>query len=245
MPNENSLAATFQMKRGSLFADVSFTVDPGKPLAVLGSNGSGKSSLLHALSGLIAIRAGRIALANITLDAPGEGCFVPPAERRTSIVFQDYRLFGWLSVRGNLDFAVRAQARTGTVGVSEIDELMTRFELDQIAGHRASTLSGGQSQRLAIARALAARPELLLLDEPFSALDRGAGHSVRAELGRAINDFPGPVVLVTHDLSDAQRFCDQAILLERGRIQAAGPVDEVVKGIESATMPGRGATPEG
>ncbi|MGB3675969.1 MAG: hypothetical protein WA988_16175, partial [Candidatus Nanopelagicales bacterium] len=101
------------------------------------------------------------------------------------------------------------------------------------------------SQRLAIARALAARPELLLLDEPFSALDRGAGHSVRAELGRAINDFPGPVVLVTHDLTDAQRFCDQAILLEHGRIQAAGPVDEVVKGIESATVLGRDTTPEG
>ena len=245
MPNENSLAATFQMQRGSLFADVSFTVEPGKPLAVLGSNGSGKSSLLHALSGLIAIRAGRIALANTTLDAPGERCFVPPAERRTSMVFQDYRLFGWLSVRGNLEFAVRARPRTATVGVSEIDELMTRFELNQIAGHRASALSGGQSQRLAIARALAARPEMLLLDEPFSALDRGVGDSVRAALGRAINDFPGPVVLVTHDLTDAQRFCDQAILLEHGRIQAAGPVDEVVNGIESATVLGRDTTPEG
>ena len=245
MSNGKSLTAAFHIQRGSLFADVSFTVDPGKPLAVLGSNGSGKSSLLHALSGLIAIRAGRIALASSTLDAPSEGCFVPPAERRTSIVFQDYRLFGWLSVRGNLDFAAGSQARKATVDVSAIDELMTRFELDQIADHRASTLSGGQSQRLAIARALAARPEMLLLDEPFSALDRDTGHRVRAALGRAINEFPGPVVLVTHDLTDAQRFCDQAILLERGRIQAAGPVDEVVKGIESAPMPVRDATPEG
>ena len=245
IPSENSLSATFQMQRGSLFLDVNFTVAPGKPLAVLGPNGSGKSSLLHALSGWVAIRAGRIALASTTLDAPSERCFVPPAQRRTSMVFQDYRLFGWLTVRANLEFAVRTQTRTTTVDATDIAELLTRFELDQIAEQRASVLSGGQSQRLAIARALAARPEMLLLDEPFSALDRVAGSSVRAALGETISDFQGPVVLVTHDLADAQRFCDQAILLDRGRIQMAGPVDEVVKGIESAGPLERDGTPAG
>ena len=94
---------------------------------MLGPNGSGKSSLLHALSGLVAIRAGRIALASTTLDAPSERCFVPPAQRRTSMVFQDYRLFGWLTVRANLEFAVRTQTRTTTVDATDIAELLTRF----------------------------------------------------------------------------------------------------------------------
>ena len=224
IPSENSLSATFQMQRGSYSLGVNFTVAPGEPLACSGPTVPGKSSLLHALSGLVAIRAGRIALASTTLDAPSERCFVPPAQRRTSMVFQDYRLFGWLTVRANLRSSRCApKTRTTTVDATDIAELLTRFELDQIAEQRASVLSGGQSQRLAIARALAARPEMLLLDEPFSALDRVAGSSVRAALGETISDFQGPVVLVTHDLADAQRFCDQAILLDRGRIQMAKP----------------------
>ncbi len=243
----NSLSASFQVQRGRLLLDVSFTVTPGKPLAILGPNGSGKSSLLHALSGLIAINAGRIALADTDLDVPEWRCFVPPAKRRVSMVFQDYRLFGWLSVRANIEFALRAQAHAhiATVDAIDIAELLARFDLSEIADQRVSTLSGGQCQRLAIARALAVRPQLLLLDEPFSALDRAAGGSVRDALADALNDFQGPVVLVTHDLGDAQRFCDQAILLDRGRIQVAGPVDNVVKEIESAGAFERGASPAG
>lgn len=218
--------------------DVDFMVQPGHPLAVLGPNGSGKSSILHALSGLLAIRSGQIAVGDRVFDSPADRVFIAPAERKVSLVFQDYRLFDWMSVRANLEFATTKQRGKSQRDDTSVGDLLERFDLGGLSDQRASTLSGGQGQRLAIARALAANPDVLLLDEPFSALDRATGSNVRDVLATVLSDFDGPVVLVTHDWTDALRFCDQAIALDDGVISSFGPVRDVVREVESDGLTG-------
>lgn len=232
MADSTILSAEIGLQRGTLDLSVRLSISQGEPLAVLGPNGSGKSSLLHALCGLTAIRRGQITLDDHVLDSPAQGVFVSPANRGIAVVFQDYRLFTWLSVRANLEFGARANTDS-TQRRELVDGLLERFTLTQLATRRAGELSGGQSQRLAIARALAMQPRALLLDEPFSALDRDGGAQIRDVLDQVISGFGGPTLLVTHDVDDASRFCSQAIVLTDGRVVSAGAVADVVNRLES------------
>ena len=179
----------------------------------MGSNGSGKTTLLRCLAGLEATEAGRVTLAGRVVDDPGEGVWVPPEQRPVGYAFQDVRLFGHLSALENVAFGPRcrgsgrvAARRTAAASLSAVD-------MGASTGVKPARLSGGQAQRVGLARALAGGPEVLLLDEPFSATDT----DVRPLLRRQVQAAGASVVLVTHDPADAAALADEVLVLEAGR----------------------------
>ena len=192
---------------------------------LFGPSGCGKTTLLRCLAGLEVPAEGSIRFAQETwFDAERSVC-VPPQRRGVGFVFQDYALFPHLSVAGNVGYG--ASGRTGAERGALVRELLERFELTGLAGRSPVTLSGGQKQRVALARALARRPRLLLLDEPLSALDFGAREAMRVELRRWLKRAGVPVLLVTHDRSEALALGDSLVVMFDGAIRQSGPVLDV------------------
>ncbi len=217
------------VRRGEFDLDVGFDVQPGEVLGVLGPNGAGKSTLLRALAGLTPLSAGSIRLGDVVLDDTATDTFVPPADRPVGLVFQNYRLFPHLDVLDNVAFAPRSQGVPRAEARARATELLARFDLTELAARRPSQVSGGQAQRVALARALAATPLLLLLDEPLSALDARTRLDVRTQLRHHLADFPGPVLIVTHDPLEAMVLADRLLVIEEGRVVQSGPPGEVAR----------------
>jgi molybdate transport system ATP-binding protein len=191
-------------------------------LGLLGPNGAGKSTLLSAVAGLTPASAGRITLAGQVVDDADAGTFVEASGRPVGFVFQNYRLFPYLTVAENVAFSPRARGLGRRAARSIASHWLDRLRLTDLAGRKPGQLSGGQAQRVALARALAGQPALLLLDEPLSALDAGTRLDVQTELKRHLADFAGPCLLVTHDPLEALVLADQLIVLEGGRIVQEG-----------------------
>lgn len=208
--------------RGSFRLDVELSVAPGEIVGVLGPNGAGKSTLLRALAGLTALTEGVIRLDGHIMDRSNPAAFVPPEQRPVALVFQDYRLFPHLSVRDNVAFAPRCGGAGRRAALRLADTWLERLALTQLADRKPAELSGGQAQSVALARALAADPWLLLLDEPLAALDARTKLDVRAELRRHLHDFAGPTLLVTHDPLEAMVMADRLIVIENGSIVQQG-----------------------
>jgi len=223
-----SLQADVRLTRGLLHLGVELTVKPGQIVAVLGPNGSGKTTLLHTLAGLIRLQHGQIRVAGSVWDSPAENVWMAPEQRRTGLVVADHLLFPHLSVIDNVGFgprsrgvpkaAARARARV------ELDALGLgdRFEV------RPRELSSGQAQRVALARALATDPDLLLLDEPLSALDPTTRAHTRADLDVRLRAFSGITILVTHDPLDALSLADRLVFIEAGSLVQEGTPQEVI-----------------
>lgn len=217
------------VERGSFRLDVDVTVSPGEVLGVLGPNGSGKTTLLRVLAGLDALTAGSVSLDGHAFDDVATGAFLPAERRPVGLVFQNYRLFPHLCVRDNVAFAARSTGLGKRIAGQRADHWLDRLDLAAIAGRKPGTLSGGQAQRVAVARALAAEPRLLLLDEPLAALDARTRLAVRAELRRHLVDFPGPTLLVTHDPLEAMVMADRLLVLENGRIVQQGTPADIAR----------------
>jgi len=217
------------VRRGEFSLKAAFTVPPGQVLAVLGPNGSGKTTLLRALAGLTPVAEGRITLGGQVVDDATAGTFVEAARRPTGYVFQDYRLFPYLSVTENVAFAPRARGLGRAAARSAARSWLDRLGLDDLAGRKPAELSGGQAQRVALARALAGEPALLLLDEPLAALDAQTRLDVQSELRRHLADFPGPCLLVTHDPLEALVLADRLLVLEGGQIVQDGTPGQVAR----------------
>jgi molybdate transport system ATP-binding protein len=200
--------------------EAAFTVEPGEVLAVIGPNGAGKSTLLHALAGLVDVE-GTARLGGVDLLA------LPVRQRRVGLVFQGQLLFPHLTALDNVAFGLRARGGSRTAAEATAREWLERFGIADLAGRRPGQLSGGQAQRVAIARALATEPDVLLLDEPFTGLDVSVQMALRIELGRHLRDFPGVVLLVTHDAIDALTLADRVLVLDEGRVAQVGPPAEV------------------
>ncbi len=208
------------VRRGGFALTLAVTVPPGQVLGVLGPNGSGKTTLLRALAGLAPVAGGRITLGGKVLDDAAAGAFTEAARRPVGYVFQDYRLFPHLTVADGLGRAAgRAAAR----------DWLARLGLAELADRKPAQLSGGQAQRVALARALAGQPELLLLDEPMSALDARTRLEVQAELRQHLADFTGPCLLVTHDPLEALVLADRLLVLEDGKVVQDGPPERVAR----------------
>ncbi|HEY5424124.1 MAG TPA: ABC transporter ATP-binding protein [Ilumatobacteraceae bacterium] len=222
-----SLAAEVGLRMGTLDLDVEIDVKPGEVLAILGPNGSGKTTLLRALAGLLPIDAGRIVLDDEVLDDPGANLFVPAEQRPVGVVFQDYLLFGHLSVIENIAFGLRARGSSKAEARVRAAQWLERVGLGDVGLQRPRTLSGGQAQRVALARALATDPRLLLLDEPLAALDAGTRGGVRRDLRRHLDSFDGMRVLVTHDPIDAYALADRVAILDAGRVVQIGSLSQV------------------
>jgi molybdate transport system ATP-binding protein len=218
----DGLAVDAEVRRGSFTLAVSLTAAPGQVLGLLGPNGAGKSTLLGAVAGLTPVSAGRITLAGQVMDDADAGTFVEPSGRPVGFVFQNYRLFPYLTVAENVAFSPRARGQGRRAARAAAGHWLDRLGLADLAGRKPDQLSGGQAQRVALARALAGQPGLLLLDEPLSALDAGTRLDVQAELKRHLADFTGPCLLVTHDPLEALVLADRLIVLEGGRIVQEG-----------------------
>lgn len=223
------LAATIRVARAGFHLDAPLEVPRGAVVGVLGPNGAGKSTVLAALAGLVPLDGGRITLDGRVLDAPDDGVLVPPADRRVGVVFQDLVLFGHLSVRENVAFGLRARGVRRAAARAAADGWLDRVGLAGLGGARPAALSGGQAQRVALARALATEPDLLLLDEPMSALDVSTRVGVRAQLRDHLGRFGGATVLVTHDPVDALVLADRLVVLEDGRVVQVGTPADVAR----------------
>ena len=196
--------------------DVAWTAGDGVSV-LFGPSGSGKTLTLQCLAGLVRPDAGRIVVDGRVLFDSAAGIHVPPQERRLGYVFQGYALFPHLTVRSNIAFGLRRclaaeQARRTTA-------VIERLGLGGLEGRYPRELSGGQRQRVALGRALAIEPSLVLLDEPFSALDLPLRRTLRDELQAILQDWRVPAVLVTHDFSEAYQLGDSVIIYEEGRVR--------------------------
>ena len=204
---------------------VSLTVAPGETIALVGHSGSGKSTLLRLVAGLEHPTSGRIVIDG--REVSGAGRFLPPEERGIGMMFQDYALFPHLTVLRNVMFGLR---RLGARAAEET----ARRALDRVGlGGRAHDyphrLSGGEQQRVALARALVPRPGILLMDEPFSNLDRRTRDVVREETKAVLRESGATAVLVTHDPDEAMRMADRIMLMQAGRIVQGGSAEELYR----------------
>ena len=195
--------------------DLSFTLEPGSIGCLLGPSGCGKTTVLRCIAGFEPVSRGEIALRGETMSRPGRT--IPAERRRVGMVFQDYALFPHLTVARNIAFGLRkASAAEREQRVAELLEIV---RLDQVATRYPHELSGGQQQRVALARALAPRPELMLLDEPFSNLDVEMRERLSIEVREILKHQKTTAILVTHDQNEAFNIADEIGIMNHGRIE--------------------------
>ncbi|SEC95262.1 molybdate transport system ATP-binding protein [Streptomyces sp. 3213] len=221
--SDKGLDARLVVDRGTFRLDVELTAAPGDVVALLGPNGAGKTTALRALAGLVGLTDGHLRLDGAELDR------TPPESRPVGVVFQDYLLFPHLTALDNVGFGPRCQGATKAESRAIAAEWLERMGLAEHAGAKPRKLSGGQAQRVAVARALATRPRLLLLDEPLAALDARTRLDVRAQLRRHLAEFEAVAVLVTHDPLDAMVLADRLVVIEQGRIVQEGTPADIAR----------------
>jgi putative ABC transport system ATP-binding protein len=213
---------TREVQGHRLVSDVSLDVEQDSVVAIVGPSGAGKSSFLRLLNRLDEPTAGTVLLAGQDYRA-----IAPTAlRRRVGMLMQDPHLFPG-TVAQNVRFGPRQQGET--LPQADVEQLLERVGLPGFASREASTLSGGEAQRVSLARTLANRPQVLLLDEPTSALDEGTERDVEAHIERVIRRHRLTCLLVTHDPQQARRLASVALALEGGRRVAYGPVEEVLR----------------
>jgi molybdate transport system ATP-binding protein len=226
--NGAGLDARLQLRRGESFhLDLSLSIEPGTTVALLGPNAAGKSTAVAALAGLLPLDSGLITLSGLTLDDPERDIFVVPEERKVGVVFQDYLLFPHLSVAENIAFGLRSRRVSREESLARAGKWIDRLGLAGLAGSKPGSLSGGQAQRVALARALVTEPDLLLLDEPLSALDVTTRVELRRTVAEHLETFPGPRLLITHDPTEAFLLADEIHVIEQGAVTQAGTADDI------------------
>lgn len=202
----------------------SFSLDmqaefPDAPTAVIGASGSGKSMLLRCIAGIITPDSGKIVSDNTVWYDDSAHIRLSPQRRHAGYLFQQYALFENKTVAGNIMLGMKG---TKAEKKQACSMLMERFQLTALARHYPPQLSGGQKQRVALARMLAAKPDILLLDEPFSALDTYLRGQVRQQMADVLEQHTGVSLLVTHDFSEAMQLCPDAVVVSNGRIVEQG-----------------------
>ncbi len=223
------LQAELAKRLGTFHLDAALSAEPGKTLVLVGENGSGKSTILNLLAGLIDLDRGRVALDGVVLEDTARGVRTPAHLRPVGFVFQEYALFPHLSVFENVAFGLRAQRLSHAPVTRRVRAVLDQLGIAGLAAQRPPALSGGQRQRVALARALAVEPRLLLLDEPLAALDLQTRAQVRAELRRRLAALTCATILVTHDAHEALLFGDQIAVLDGGRVVQMGGRDELLR----------------
>ncbi|MGA7270493.1 MAG: ABC transporter ATP-binding protein [Acidimicrobiia bacterium] len=222
------LVADVVVRRSDSFRlELKLSIQAGTTAALLGPNGAGKSTAVWAISGLRPIDEGRITLGEAVLDDPADDFFVPAEERRVGVVFQDYLLFPHLTVLENISFGMRSRGVGRDEAMASARRWLERFGLEDLEGRRPGDLSGGQAQRVALARALVTEPDLLLLDEPLSALDVTTRTDLRHTLAEHLTAFEGPRLLITHDPTEAFLLADHIWVIEDGAITQSGSADDI------------------
>jgi molybdate transport system ATP-binding protein len=211
---------------GPIPLDVEFTCHSGEVLAIFGPSGSGKTTILRSIAGLYRPAHASIRSGADTWTDTRRGTFVPPHRRAVGLVFQEYALFPHLTAVGNVMTALGHRPR-----VERRDKAEALLHLVHLGGHLSRTpgeLSGGERQRVALARALAREPAVLLLDEPFAAVDRSVRRRLQNQIDSLRRTLDMPLILVTHDFEDVVRLATHVLMLERGRAVACGPISTLM-----------------
>lgn len=202
---------------------------------IFGASGSGKSVTMQTIVGLVRPDRGLVRLGERVLFDSAAGIDLPTRDRRVGYVFQDYALFPHLTVEQNVAFPLMQwwQRRTPAALRNRVADMLDLFEIRHLAANYPAHLSGGQRQRLALARALVGAPELILLDEPFSALDPLLRERMRHELLRLQARFAVPMLIITHDPDDVATLAQDVIVFRDGRVVEVGPTSAVLADVES------------
>lgn len=218
-------AVSLRFGERALLSEISFTLEKGRSLALLGPSGGGKTTLLRLIMGFLAPSAGSLSWAGLPLSDPGR-VRVPTERRRFGMVFQEAALFPHLNVAENVAFGLNRLERGARR--ARTDEWLARLGLEPLRRRPVQALSGGERQRVALARAFAAQPELLLLDEPFSNLDRLVRTELLEALRTVLDDTHTTSILVTHDVRDAVDFGSDLLIIAEGRVQRRGAIAQVL-----------------
>lgn len=214
--------------------DVEITVAKGSVTAILGPNGAGKSTVLSVIAGLTRPDRGCVALNGRQLTDASRNLNVAPHKREIALLAQQPMLFPHLTVEANVEFAPRSTGASRRQARVTAGQWLAAVDAAELADRKPAQLSGGQAQRVAVARALAADPQLLLLDEPLAALDVGAAPAIRRLLRKVLAEPGLTAVLVTHDALDALALADRVVVIDGGRVVEEGPVREVLARPRSA-----------
>ncbi len=214
--------------------DVELAVAAGEVVAVLGPNGAGKSTTLHLIAGLLRPDDGLVRCGSRVLTDTAAGVFVPAHARRIGVLLQDPSLFPHMSVAANVAFGPRSQGEGRRAASDAARRWLRHVGAEELADRSPRQLSGGQAQRVAVARALASEPDVLLLDEPLAGLDVAAAAAVRTLLRDVLARDGRAALLITHDLVDVLLLADRVIVLEGGRVVEQGPVSQVLAAPRSA-----------
>ncbi|MBI4405503.1 MAG: ABC transporter ATP-binding protein [Deltaproteobacteria bacterium] len=199
----------------------SLEVCPGEILGIVGKSGSGKSTLFHAVAGFLPVESGSIRLNDVILND------VPPEKRRIALVFQNGALFPHLTIYKNVEFSLRVQKFASEDREKKVTAWLERLGVADLAARYPSQISGGQAQRVALARALVTQFPVLLLDEPFSALDVPLQRELRTEVRKLVSESKVCAMMVTHQPQDVLAICDRIAILSDGQVKKSGSPEEL------------------
>jgi molybdate transport system ATP-binding protein len=232
-----SVAITHRL--GGFTLDAAFD-SAGGLTALFGRSGAGKTSLVNAIAGLYRPTSGHVAVDGETLTDTASGIFVPAHRRRVGYVFQEGRLFPHLNVRQNLVygrwFAPKAALKTPG---GEFDQVVELLGIDHLLARRPANLSGGEKQRVAIGRALLARPRLLVMDEPLASLDEGRRAEIFPYIERLRDEMKMPIVYVSHSIAEVARLATTVVVMSDGQVAAIGPTAQIMGRIDLFPLTGR------
>jgi molybdate transport system ATP-binding protein len=230
------LSVSVTHRLGAFTLDAAFESEGGLT-ALFGRSGAGKTSLINAIAGLYRPDQGRIAVDGVVLADTASGIFVPAHKRRVGYVFQEGRLFPHLNVRQNLVYGRWFAPKTA--GGGEFDQIVELLGIGPLLARRPANLSGGEKQRVAIGRALLARPRLLVMDEPLASLDEGRRAEIFPYIERLRDEMLVPVVYVSHSIAEVARLATTLVVLSEGKVAAIGPTAQVMGRIDLFPLTGR------
>ena len=209
--------------KAEVVRDVSFELEPGEIVCLLGPSGCGKTTLLRIAAGIERAQAGRVLIDG--LEVAGPKAFVPPEKRGVGLMFQDFALFPHLTIIENVAFGLNALKRSEAL--AEAEKALSRVGLSRYAAAYPHALSGGEQQRVALARAIVPRPQVMLMDEPFSGLDQRLRENIRNETLALLKETRATSMLVTHDSAEAMALADRILLMRQGRLIQTGTPREI------------------
>lgn len=229
-----SLDVQIEKRLGDFLLKVDFKCD-GEPIAVLGASGCGKSMTLKCIAGIIKPDKGRIVLNGRVLFDSEQKIDLPPQKRKVGYLFQNYALFQNMTVEQNIGCGIH-EVKDKALRQKAIADMVNKMQLNGLEKHKPSQLSGGQQQRVALARILVGNPEILMLDEPFSALDSYLRDQLLTEVKKLLKDFHKDVLMVTHNRDEAYSMCSELIIMDQGHICTQGKMKAVFA--DPKTVPG-------
>jgi molybdate transport system ATP-binding protein len=216
------LEAAITIRRPRFRIEAGLNAADGTVVAVIGPNGAGKSTLVETLCGLVPLEAGRVTVGGAPWEDPKAGIRLPPQRRSVGVMFQMLALFPNMTAVENVAYGMRSLGATASAARKSAHQGLERLGAAELADTPVGRLSGGQAQKVALARALATEPDLLLLDEPTSKLDVTTQMEVRRAVLAVLKDFAGVTVVVTHQPMEAMALADEVVVLEEGRVTQRG-----------------------